>query len=600
MICRADRRILLSALALLALAPASAAGPGVAALEKARAAIERRDGIAAEVAAKQALDAGIPRASVAAFMGEAELIAGDLDQAREWLGPGEFDDATWQQGFHALARLEMAEGDIDAASAAFDRALEKGKGSATLWVDIGRLRYRAGQHHKALNAAVKALEADPKDPRALEFRAQLERDSAGLIAALPWYERALEIAPDDLGLLGGYAATLGEAGRARDMLGTVRRMIELDGGNPRAYYLQAVLAARAGKTDLARKLMWRTDGAFDQLPAGMLLNGVLEMQMGNARLAMEQFDRLIRMQPDNVAAKELLGRALLANGEANVVIARLAPLADRDDASPYLLTLVGRAHEQMGQRAEAAPYLDRAAAGRPTGIHVMPNGPAAELTIWRWRDDPDRAEVAVPLLRKLLAEGRAEEARRHAAKLIERYPDSADIEVLAGDVALLAGAPGDALPLYAEAARIRFDRPLVQRMVAASLAAGQRHRARELLETYLAGNPRDAIMASWLGQFLADDGYWGRAQDLLFHASRIGGGRDPYLLADLAAAELRTGGNSAARSNAAHAYGLQRANGAVAAVLARTIDRVGGDNESARTLFAKAEALSRPTTLAGR
>jgi len=595
MTCRPDLRILAGALAVLALIPPAAAAPGGDALDKARAALDRGDGIAAEVAAKQALDAGLPRDRVAAYMGEAELLEGDLDKAREWLGSGEFDEADWQRGFHALARLEIAEGNPDAASAAFDRALEKGPGSARLWVDIGRFRYSIGQHHQALDAALKAVEVGPDDARALEFRAQLERDSAGLLAALPWYERALEKVPNDAGLLGGYAATLGEAGRAKDMLKTVRRMVEIAPGNPRAYYLQAVLAARAGQDKLARRLMWRTDGAFDDLPAGILLNGVLEMRTGNARLAVEQFDRLARLQPDNFAAALLLGRALLADDGASEVVARLGSSADRDDASPYLLTLVGRAYEQLGKRAEAAPYLDRAAAGRRSGIHVLPLGPDGEITIWRWRDDPERAEVAVPLLRQLLAQGRGEEAADHAAKLLERYPDSADVEVLAGDVALLNRDSAKALALYSSAARIRRDRPLVMRMAAARIASGDRNRARQLLASYLAQNPRDGVIAGWLGQFALEEGEWNRARALLGLARKLGsGGGDPYLLADLARAELETGAGDAAQRDARRAYALQRANGGVAFTLARAMQADGGDAGSARALLAKAEAIAGP------
>ncbi len=58
-----------------------------------------------------------------------------------------------QHGFHMLARLEMADGNLPAAGDAFDRALEGNGGTAEIWVDIGRMRYRGGEHHQALEAA---------------------------------------------------------------------------------------------------------------------------------------------------------------------------------------------------------------------------------------------------------------------------------------------------------------------------------------------------------------------------------------------------------------------------------------------------------------
>ena len=57
------------------------------------------------------------------------------------------------------------------------------------------------------------------------------------------------------------------------------------------------MAARAGNDNLARRLLWRTDGAYDEVPAGRLLAGILELRTGNAALAVDQFDALVRQQP---------------------------------------------------------------------------------------------------------------------------------------------------------------------------------------------------------------------------------------------------------------------------------------------------------------
>src|SRR5690606_29952037 len=129
--------------------PASAAPPGRQPLVAAEAALANGDGIAAEVAAREALASGAPREEVAALMGEAELVQGDLAGARSWLEPGRFSPPTRQRGFHALARLEIIQGDFAAAARAFDQALAQGEDNAPLWVDIARLRYGNGEHRLA-------------------------------------------------------------------------------------------------------------------------------------------------------------------------------------------------------------------------------------------------------------------------------------------------------------------------------------------------------------------------------------------------------------------------------------------------------------------
>lgn len=595
MVSRPDLRLLLVAAATLILGPPLAAAPGADPLADAAAALGRNDAIAAEVAVDRALDAGLPPEQVAAFAGETELLLGNTTAAREWLEPGRFAAESAQRGFHALARLEWQEGDVAAAARAFDLALARPPASARLWVDIGRFRYANGQHDLAVQAAERAVAIDSTDPRALEFRGQLLRDAEGVGAAVEWFERALEHAPDDLGLLGEYAASLGESGRNREMLQVARRMVAIDPRHPRAYFLQAVLAARAGQDNLARRLLWRTEGAYDAVPAGQLLRGILELRTGNASLAVRQFDALARSQPDNPRAVLLLGRALLAAGEAGEIVERFEGLAARPDASAYLLTLVGRALEQLGRRDDAAGYLDRAVARGAVALGVLPVGAAGDLAIWR-DGKSESAGAAVPRLRRLMAEGRTREALAFAARLGNRYPGSSDVARLRGDVALLAGDPASALDFYSRAASVRTDYALIERSVVALRQLGNPSAARQLLAADLVRNPRDARAAVLLGRMQGEAGDRDAAATLLEYAVRLGAS-DPQLLADLAVAE-RADDPASAREAALRAHQLQRGSGTIAAVLARTLE--ASEPRSVEVLLSKARAMGAPSRLAGR
>jgi tetratricopeptide (TPR) repeat protein len=590
MACRPDLRVCLVAAAVLAASPAALAAPGRDLVSEAEAALDHGDGAAAELAANRAFEAGIPSARVAAIAGEAELLQGNLSAARKWLEPEDFSPATQERGLRALARLEIEEGDFNAASRAYDRALADGQGSAALWVDVGRFRYRTGQHHLALEAARTALEADGQYPRALEFRGQLVRDSVGPVAALPWFEKGLEQAPDDLSLLGEYAATLAEAGRNADMLRVARRMVDIDPRHPRAYFLQAVLAARAGHAGLARRLIDRTNGAYANTPAAQLLSAIIELRNGSAKLAAEQLETLTRAQPDNGNAAMLLGRALLASGDAEGVVARLGPAAERADASPYLLALVGRAYEQMGLRSEAARYLDRAAGPRPALMAVLP--------VVTGSPTGPEAQSAVRLLRQMLAQGRRAEAIATANRVGQEYAGSADVEVLGGDVALLAGTPGAALAVYSRAAEVRRDFSLVERMVAAQRMLGREQDAKRLLGEYLIHNPRSVPAATLLGRMEAQEGNLPVAVALLSYSNNFSGRQDPLLLADLAEVGARRG--DVVLETAQRAYTLQRNNPRITAVLANLFDGDGASQAEANALLAKVQRSAGAAQLAQR
>lgn len=482
-----------SCVAAVAIVTACAAGaaPPRDGLAAARLAIARGDGIAAEIVVAKAVAAGRPRREVAAMMGEALLLQDRLADARQWLGPAQFDPSSRQRGYHALARLELAEQDYAAAARAFNHALASGAPQARLWVDIGAMRYRSGEQRLALDAARRALAIDPRDPAALGFRAQLVRDAEGPAAALGWYARATRQAPDDLGLLAGYAESLGDAGRNRDMLAVARRMVAVDPRDPRAYFFQAVLAARGGQFGLARRLMWKTRGTYEDKPAGLLLNGILELAGGSAALAVEHFDTLLRTQPENRVAGRLLARALLANGEPNEVVARFGPAAARAHAAPYVLAVVGRAHEHRGDRAGGTPYLERAAAAWDDTLAVLPVDDAGDFAIWqREKGGGGGLHGAVPLLRRLIASHRFAEARAEAAALQARYPQSTDVDRLAGDVALLTGDARGAAAAFDNAATVRTDDALMVRRFYADRALGRD--PLPSLDAYLRGSPRSA------------------------------------------------------------------------------------------------------------
>jgi predicted Zn-dependent protease len=518
----------------LALALAGAASPGAGDISQAIEALQQGDGIAAEVSLRRALAAGAPREAVAAYMGEAFLDEDAPEKAREWLAPGRFTPQTAAMGFRQLARLERLSGDLPAAGRAFDRAMAITPRDAVMWVEIGRLRYAGGEHMLALDAADYALKLDPANVRVLEFKGQVVRDQQGLAAALPWFERALRREPRDVSVLGEYAATLGDLGRAKKMLAVTRNMLEIEPGNPRAYFLQAVLAARAGRTELARGLLAHTRDKLGEEPAVQLLEGVLEMEAGNYVLAAEALSKLARAQPANAKAQLLLARAYALAGESRLVVHDYADVAARPEASPYLLALVARAYEAEGRRDLAAPLLDRAALAQRPDVFPLARG----------------SEIGA-----MLAAGQTAEARAAADRLLAANPGSAYNQTIAGDIGLAAGDAAGALASYRLAGHVRLSESLLVKIVQALRRSGQSAAGSSLIETYLAMNPANRTAARLAAETAMQSEDWRRARLLL---ERLRAGGDVELLADLSLAQLRSGDPKAAEATARTGYALQR------------------------------------------
>lgn len=488
---RAARLAVALAAALIGAAPAQAGDPRVEALRRQVAqALARRDPIAAEVPVREAIRQGVPADAVRAMLAEALMARGDLTEARKVLWGGDFTPESAALGWRVRGQLEMARGNLAAAGQAFDRALRADPDDADLWAEIAALRFAGGEHALAIDAAARAVQADPRNVRALAVRGMLIREQYGLAASLPWFEAALRVRPDEPALLGEYAATLGDMGQYRAMLVVCRKLVEVDPKSQRALFLQAVLAARAGQTALARAILQRTGTTFRDTPAAMLLNGVLEYRAGNVNLAVEQFDRLVRLQPDNLQARQLLARALARQGDWRQVASRFDTDARAGYATPYMLTLVGQAWQRLGAKPLATTYFQRAQAAGPLrgAAPIVAGAPLAVLAA-RYQDGPNFAANAVPYVRGLLAAGQKDEAQAVADRLRDANPGAVEANLLSGDVRMIRGDAAHALIDYGNGASIRFNEPVLKRMDAALRAAGRAGDADAMTSRFLAQNP---------------------------------------------------------------------------------------------------------------
>ena len=554
-------------------------------------ALARGDGIAAEADLHRAAQAGASRPELAAAMSEALIDQGAFAKARAWLAPGQFAASEAARGWRMLGKLERLSGNLPQAGKAYDRALVLAPNDPLLWVEIGRLRYSGGEQLQAVEAAENALAAAPDNPRTLEFRAELISDARGYAAAIPLYEHALEASSTDLGLLGGYAGVLGEAGRAQEMLAVTRHMLELAPRNPRAFYLQAVLAARAGDIDLARALLNRTRGQLDTVASGLLLQGLLELEAGNANIAADQLAVLADRQPANQRVQLLLARALYAAGDYNQLFARFAALAQRGDAPPYLLTLVGRAYEDQGNRTAAAPLLDRAAAASLPSLQPIFEPDTPSVLAPRFAAAPAAPGQAVPYVRSLLSVGNTSAAAQAASQFLRLRPGSGDALALLGDVELVSGAPAAALEHYRLAAQVRFPDLLLLRIGEAFDKLGKGGAAQPVVAQYLAAFPGSRLAARMAANQAALAADWPTALLLLESLRDRGGNRDVRLLADLSLVQLRGGDLPAALASAQRAWELQPNSPVAAQALGMVLAATGKDSTSARPLLQQARRM---------
>ena len=306
------------------------------------------DGVAAKSEIARARRSGVPVDETRHLLAHARLLQNDSQ--------GALDESAAVPPRHLAyagrirGRAFAAIGDLRAAQAEFDHALALAPRDSWVLTDVARFRRTSGDIAGALEAVDQAVAARPRNVEALVLRGELTRSQYGLAASLPWFDRALEVDSDNLAALLERAITYGDLGRMADMLADVRHVHSLTDGHPTAYYLQAVLAARGRNFELARSLYNRTRGAFDNSPAGMLLQGAIDFETGNFEQAARRLVRLVALQPDNRKARRLLAASQWRMDDARSAAATLWPIVSRPDADSYSLSLMGRAFAEWAIR----------------------------------------------------------------------------------------------------------------------------------------------------------------------------------------------------------------------------------------------------------
>jgi tetratricopeptide (TPR) repeat protein len=562
---------------------------GEAHLALARTLVMLDEGVAAEASLRRALDTGIDPKRTYALMAHAILLQGDPRRALV-----ESDKAQPADRLYALrvrTRAYTQGGNLAAAQQAAMALVRAAPNSADAWTELGRFRFNAGDIVGAIEASSKAVDLDKGNTDALILRGELVRTQYGLVASLPWFEAALKRDPYRHAALIQYAATLGDTGRTQEMLAYTRRAMEVRPRSPQALYLQAVLAARAEKFDLASDLLDRA-GNVGNIPGALLLGGTLDIQAGRYERAIDKLRYLVGQQPMNITARKLLASALMQSNASKNAIDVMRPVVLRGDADAYSLTLVARGLERIGERGQAGKLFDRAAYPVRDGAGWFSSDDALPvLATAAAKAAPDDPAVTIPLLRGLIDSGDKTGALAKAQEIARRNPGAPAASAIVGDTLMLLKRPADAVPWYRTAAGIRFDEPAMLRLVEALDRSSQRAEASKTLALFLSQNPLNLTALRISANWQAAAGDFDAAIDSLEAIRLRLGNRDPALLAELAFAYAGAGEAERAANYAEAAYILAPSNPAVAGAMGWTLAQAG-DTEGGIQLLQKAVSIA--------
>jgi tetratricopeptide (TPR) repeat protein len=397
------------------------------------------------------------------------------------------DDARARNDFGAsLAGV----GRIEEAIAQYQQALAIKPNYPEAHNNLGNALARAGHMDEAIGHYRQALEIDPGSAQAHNNLGTALTEQGRLADAVGQFEAALAISPDYATAHNNLAIALAAEGRLDEAAAHYRKAIEIDPAYTDAHNNLGAALARQGKTDEA----------------------------------IMHFRKALELNPGGAQAEGNLGSALLAQGKFDEAIPHLEKALSAGPETADLHNNLGMALGERGRPDEAIPHFEKAVALDPANW-------AAHANLGRAYAAGQRFDQAIP----------------HFEKALERNPGSAELHSQLGLALANGSRVTEAIPHLERALEISPDLMEARYYLGAALMKnGQIAQALAQWRQALRqepDNPRVLNDTAWVLATCADAALRNgtEAVSLAGHAVQLTSGRDPVLLATLAAAYAETG-----------------------------------------------------------
>ncbi|MEZ5758870.1 MAG: tetratricopeptide repeat protein [Emcibacteraceae bacterium] len=304
---------------------------------------------------------GIDRSLLLADFGKAYFLLG---RYQEILDEVQFEAAapdTYGEVYLVRAQAYYAMGDFKQAFVNFYRAdtiLQEDR--LELNQPLAVLYNMAGEYEKAEINVDNALAKDELNADLYALKGELVHRRQGAGASYRYFARANFYKPDDIGIEAKLAGVLYDLGEKDDAMKVLRKILAQKPDDGYANFMIATLFAEGNNIRTASGYLNRAGDAYNNSVEGLLLKGKLDYATGNYSQSEQALSRLIRIKPDHVNARRILGAALMQQQKYQQAVEVLDYLADIKKLDITDLTLLGDAYLLAGDDDKASRYLSRA------------------------------------------------------------------------------------------------------------------------------------------------------------------------------------------------------------------------------------------------
>ena len=431
------------------------------------------EAVAAEVAFTEALRLGVARGEVVVALARAVIAQGKqpwiLEQPR--FSVTGLPAATRVQLLLLRSSAASDTGDAREALKSIDDARAIDSSGADVWLAEVPVRIRARQFREAGVAIGKALAVAPNSAEATYHKGTLAHVSGDLRSALAGYGRALEIDPGHLEARVARAGVLVDLDRSAEAAADLATLQRASAREPRAAYLRALLAERAGDAAAARSGLRQVTELIDPVPLDFLryrsqilmLNGLAHYGLnepGKAKPYLEAFQKSNGVSP----VSKLLARIHLAEPNAARGIELLEGYLRSQPDDAQALTLLAGAQMSQGRHAKASALMQEALRARDApefhaalGLSLLGSGRPANAAIEfesAFSKDPAQTQAGVALVGLHLRDRQPAKALAICKALLQREPANPGFLNLLGMASVQGGDGVAARAAFEHAARL--------------------------------------------------------------------------------------------------------------------------------------------------
>ena len=277
--------------------------------------------------------------------GHAHLELTELDQAEQAFAHVLADRPAEVRATLGLASVSFQRGELGLARSFLDTAEGQQPNHPGLWLLRGEISRLEGQIEAALAHYDRALEASPDHIEALKASATVLLGLGRHAAARKDIELIRELVPLDPTAAYLHALVLAQTNEMED--------------------------ARSALETVATLIDAMDPEVLDSHGPSLLLAGVVNISRGTNERAFPYLVRYVARYPFHPASRKYLGHLLIQRGEYTRAVEVLEPAVQMVPTNSTILTLLASAYLENGDHAKAAPLFERALTHAPGALGTL-------------------------------------------------------------------------------------------------------------------------------------------------------------------------------------------------------------------------------------